>query len=1054
MYVALTKTILLHDFVGCLVDLIKGTHLKCSLLALSCCTQFLAEIRTQSVKIPFLNVLAQQFIEKLGDSKDRVREAALAGLVELFITVSTHEGQVEASPSGSFTTKLENMVISRTLCSKVPKAKEGGVLFVLRVAKIYPIPLKPFVPSLVKLLEDSNESVRQVAKQSIMELQQYAKSDQFQKDVTKELSKQGIRSSISELIISHFLNVMEEVVIDELNDSPSQTTLDGLQFASEYDLKKELGQLLLPFNGKETEQNWADREASLQRFRRIVRGNGPEFGSFISNVREMIDHLISCLASLRSALSLTACTVIQDLASVLGTRLDALAESFITPLIKTNSSSKRLIANAALFSSKTLLMNISFSPKILGIYLNSLSDKSPSVRQGCAECVRLMMELISLDADAKHAVERAAIEESLFMGLKKSLKDSDGNVRSFGREAYYFYALAWPEKAAILFNELDVAGQKAISKSKSPPTSVFKTPSKKIPSAQHTPTERLSQPAQSLVSSPTPQLAVTDLDGVLESFLHKELEGLVGILSYAQENLSSIPTDIQYRIQTAFLNLLKEPCPESFLEGMVHCQTALLLQEAGIVTFEQLLIPYLKVYFGTTNETIREQVEQFLYDFKSTREVEALIKELVQSVGSISTMSFKKKSAETKQMEEATRHYVLEWISSLLEASESGQEVDLVVFFDESTVRLFLNRLVPIALQFPTSADVCAKIFRIVHACGSEYFSKVLDTFDLDNSHLVKQMVGLMDTEDLSIEEMEEMDEEFGRVVVDQHQELTNEDLERYDNEPIYQNNEFDQNEQFVEKSGTMETTNGDSADVSHSLEGNEEDVLNESLPAEFEEASIMLSEGEKRSNGLSDVPIRDGPSGLVGSKLMGMEAHYPVAESQVPSLGRLQTYLDEIVTPKRPIVRNEFQFSEPNDQTPKQVRFTDPTDELRELIQLYGQGLDFDLVAGRIYQFSRRYPCNALDKSGSDFWDSAFVDLLSTLMIKTKESMDKDIQEKSLLLLKSVIMNQSDLVVGHEKDLFLHLFACRSDGSPEVIVPHLDFWCRRGSYACAIRHL
>jgi hypothetical protein len=1049
MYDVLTKTLLLHDFVGSLADLIKGTQLKCSLLALACCTQFLVQIRTISVKIPFLNVLAQQFIEKLGDSKDRVRESALTALVELFITVSMHESQTQTLSPSRFTTKLENMIITRAFGSKVPKAREGGVQFVLRVSKTYTIPLKPFVPSLIKLLEDSNELVRQVAKQSIMELSQYAKSEQFEKDVIKELSKQGIRSSIVDSITSQFQKPTENSAGIEANESLAEPSLEGLHFASEHDLRKELGQLVLPFDGKETEQNWSERDASLQRLSRILRGNGPTFGCFVPAIREWEDHIVSCLASLRSALSLTACTLIQDMSSILGSKMDQIAEHFVAPLIKASSSSKKLIANAALLTSKTMITHTSFNSKIFALYVNSLSDKSPSVRQGCVECIRLLMELISLDFDAKSAVERAGLIDSTYNGLKKSLQDPDGMVRSFGREAYYFFSLSWPDKATALFGELDVSGQKAISKSKSPPASAFKTPSKKLPSAPHTPTQQSSKADQVKISSPAVQLPAPDLDDVLESFGRKELEGLVGVLSYAQENMGLIPTELQYRIQTAFLNLLKETCPESFLEGMVHSQTALLLQEAGVVTLDDLLIPYLKIYFGTTNETIREQVEQFLYDYKSTRELDGLIKELVQRVNTISTVSFKKKSAETKQVEKAVRHYVLEWIHSLLVANENGQEVDLDTFFDETTVRLFLNRLVPLALQFPNSVDICSKVFRIVHSFGNEFFEKVLDTFDLDNAHLVKQMIGLMDTEDLSIEEMEEMDEEFGRVTVDQNQDLKDDVGNRLENEGIHHQDQLITNEEHAVAIGSILTA---SEEISELIEGQEEDVLNESLPAEFEEPSVMLSEGDKQ--GLLDIPIREGPSGLVGTKLIETDRPEEDPSIKAPALGRLQSYLDEIVTPKRPAARGDFQFLEPNDQTPKQVRFSDPRDELKELIVLYSQNKDIDVVAGRLYQFSRRYPCNALDKSGSVFWGDAFADFLSVLIAQIAEPVETDRQEKSLLLLKSVIMNQSDLVVGHEKALFLHFFACRSDGSPEVKLAHLDFWSSRKRYACAIRNL
>lgn len=67
------------------------------------------------------------------------------------------------------------------------------------------------------------------------------------------------------------------------------------KFHSNKELTSELNNLLARFEGKETEQNWANREDALQQFRSIVRGNAMEFEDFCSFLKPIVEQTLLCV---------------------------------------------------------------------------------------------------------------------------------------------------------------------------------------------------------------------------------------------------------------------------------------------------------------------------------------------------------------------------------------------------------------------------------------------------------------------------------------------------------------------------------------------------------------------------------------------------------------------------------------------------------------------------------------------------------------------------------------------------------------------------------------
>ena len=95
-------------------------------------------------------------VDKLGDGKDKVREMALNPLVDLW----------QVCP-----TDVERAIKENGLSSKNAKLKETSLEWLSRVHGLgMALSIKPYTATLVTLLEDANDGVREKAKYVVVDL--------------------------------------------------------------------------------------------------------------------------------------------------------------------------------------------------------------------------------------------------------------------------------------------------------------------------------------------------------------------------------------------------------------------------------------------------------------------------------------------------------------------------------------------------------------------------------------------------------------------------------------------------------------------------------------------------------------------------------------------------------------------------------------------------------------------------------------------------------------------------------------------------------------------
>ena len=129
------------------------------------------------------------------------------------------------------------------------------------------------------------------------------------------MEKQGIRASIAEAIFADVHETREEEALtaainpqqEDQEKPPSPTTTGELgpihvffsrerfaanhQFNSSKEFENELAKHMLCFKGKETEQNWRDREAAMHFFKACINGNATTLEAFHHHLKELMDSI-------------------------------------------------------------------------------------------------------------------------------------------------------------------------------------------------------------------------------------------------------------------------------------------------------------------------------------------------------------------------------------------------------------------------------------------------------------------------------------------------------------------------------------------------------------------------------------------------------------------------------------------------------------------------------------------------------------------------------------------------------------------------------------------
>ncbi|XP_062185862.1 CLIP-associated protein-like isoform X1 [Phragmites australis] len=421
-----------------------------------------------------LNALVPAAVERLGDGKQPVRDAARQLLITL-MEVSSPTIIVERAGSYAWTHKSWRVrdEFVRTVATAIG-------LFASTEISLQRVLLSP----VLQLMNDSNQSVREAAISCIEEmykhmgsqfheeLQRHNLPSYMLKEINSRLDKIEPKVRSSDPVMQYKVAESRSVSANPKRGSPRtksssrESTLFGgdtditekpvepVKVHSEKELLREFEKIaatLVP------EKDWSLRIAAMQRIEALVYGGAIDCPSFLVLLKQLVQPLSTQLSDRRSSIVKQACHLLNILSKELLGDFEPCAEIFIPMLFKLVVITVLVIAESADTCIKTILRNCKVARILPRIADTAKNDRSAILRARCCEYALLILEYW---ADAPEIQRSADLYEDM---IKCCVADAMSEVRATARTCYRMFLKTWPERSRRLFMSFDPAIQRIIN---------------------------------------------------------------------------------------------------------------------------------------------------------------------------------------------------------------------------------------------------------------------------------------------------------------------------------------------------------------------------------------------------------------------------------------------------------------------------------------------------------------------------------------------------------------------------------------------------------------
>ncbi|KAF8974575.1 clasp N terminal-domain-containing protein [Flammula alnicola] len=442
-------------------------------------------------------------------------------------TLSSKSGKGQETPIAIFERFMKEGGLASKVW-KVREQSILTLVHIRRAHHLFPI--RPYLSLLVDCLEDTDPHVRDCARQSVVELfTGPGVTDAARADLKKEMTKKGVRKTIVDGVLSKLLGgpvgsnpqshegsengdattAKKEYVPPSLalqgkrprvvsqNSSgmvkttgqpsslprsasraamtspppPPTPSADSAEIrpvyiASSKDLENEFASMMKPFEGKETEHNWAAREQSIQRVRGMLKGDVhtryPE--PFFAALKEgFIQWSLKTLASLRTTVAVNTCLLYSELAIALGSQLDPHVDVLLTNLLKMASFTKKITAQQSQTVVATIITGTSAQPRVvIPLLWNTLQEKVVQARAYVVGHLKVYLEVHG--HRSKNAIEASNTLDTLEKALKRALADANPAAREQARILFWVFEDIWQDRGLAILETLDTTARKQLEK--------------------------------------------------------------------------------------------------------------------------------------------------------------------------------------------------------------------------------------------------------------------------------------------------------------------------------------------------------------------------------------------------------------------------------------------------------------------------------------------------------------------------------------------------------------------------------------------------------------
>uniref|UniRef100_A0A1A9WCV8 TOG domain-containing protein n=1 Tax=Glossina brevipalpis TaxID=37001 RepID=A0A1A9WCV8_9MUSC len=493
-----TNSIVCTDM-GLLVDglmpWLTGSHFKIAQKSLEAFTELVKRLGPDFNA--YTAAVLPQVIDRLGDSKDTVREKAQL-LLQTLMEHKVLTPQV-----------LLDKLAASCFKHKNAKVREEFLQTIVNTLNEYgtsQLSVRNYIQSICVLLGDPTVSVRDYAVQTLVEIYKHV-GDRLRPDMRR---MEDLPASKLALLEQKFDQVKCEGLLlksatqannnsghDEAdnvgfrerptkivkrtvsattrnkNISSDTTTDAGAVTMDIFEASFELVPQLAIFHPRDMDDvyrnilatmsdknaDWEKRIDALKKIRSLLILNiqsHPQF--FSTHLKELSISFLDILKEeLRSQVIREACITIAFMSKTLHQKLDKFCEYILEQLILLIQNSAKVIASASTIALKYII-KYTHAPKIIKIITDTLQNsKSKDIRATLCEILCLLCE----EWPTK-PLERSAC--LLRDTLKKSIGDADSEARRHSRRAYWVFRRHFPDLGDQIYGTLDIAAQRALER--------------------------------------------------------------------------------------------------------------------------------------------------------------------------------------------------------------------------------------------------------------------------------------------------------------------------------------------------------------------------------------------------------------------------------------------------------------------------------------------------------------------------------------------------------------------------------------------------------------
>lgn len=447
---------------------------------------------------PHISSVMVAVVDRLGDSKDQVRDQAQQLLLKLMMPGSSPQFVFERL-MGAFNHKLWHV-------------REGVLICLQNTLNLYGarcLSLNKIVPSICKLIEDQNSQVRDEAVNTLCEIYRHVGEK-----VRQDLAKKGIPAQKLTQIYQRFDEVKASgnmlatadfapsraggdddtdfarptstKVLTAKRVQPSSSTtskrsgvpsksssvssaastgavdedfftrsfedVPKVQIFSARDMTDVLNKAKDILSDEK--KDWEKRNEAIKTVRSVIVQGGQQQDEFFQLLRGMEPCFTICIRDLRSQIVREVCITIAYMSQQLGSKFDHFAESQMSHLINLIQNSAKIMATSGIVCIRFILQ-YTHSHRLLPIITSVLTSKSATLRRQVCEFINQI-----LHTWPTHVLEKQIA--NLQDALKRGINDADTDARAFSRKAFWGFADHFKDQADALLNALEPSKQKQV----------------------------------------------------------------------------------------------------------------------------------------------------------------------------------------------------------------------------------------------------------------------------------------------------------------------------------------------------------------------------------------------------------------------------------------------------------------------------------------------------------------------------------------------------------------------------------------------------------------